>query len=80
MGIEIVSADGIHLIDSNGKIYTDLISGIAVSNLGHNNHTINQAIKQQVDRHLHVMVYGEYKQSVQNKLFGFCLTYPSITC
>ncbi|MBG16468.1 MAG: aspartate aminotransferase family protein [Crocinitomicaceae bacterium] len=68
MGIEIVSADGIHLIDSNGKIYTDLISGIAVSNLGHNNHTINQAIKQQVDRHLHVMVYGEYKQSVQNKL------------
>lgn len=68
MGIEIVSADGIHLIDSNGKKYTDLISGIAVSNLGHNNHTINQAIKQQVDRHLHVMVYGEYKQSVQNKL------------
>ena len=68
MGIEIVSADGINLIDSNGKKYTDLISGIAVSNLGHNNHTINQAIKQQVDRHLHVMVYGEYKQSVQNKL------------
>ena len=68
MGIEIVSADGIHLIDSNGNKYTDLISGIAVSNLGHNNHTINQAIKQQVDKHLHVMVYGEYKQSVQNKL------------
>ena len=68
MGIEIASANGIYLFDKQGKKYTDLISGIAVSNLGHNNFEINKAIKNQVDEHLHVMVYGEYKQSVQNEL------------
>lgn len=68
MSIEITSADGIYLFDGNGKRYTDLISGIAVSNLGHNNPKIKQAIKEQVDKHLHVMVYGEFEQSVQNKL------------
>ncbi|MFL2570484.1 MAG: aspartate aminotransferase family protein [Parvicellaceae bacterium] len=68
MGIEIASADGIYLFDKQGKKYTDLISGIAVSNLGHNNLKINEAIKEQVDKHLHVMVYGEYLQSVQNQL------------
>jgi len=68
MGIEIASAHGIYLFDKQGKKYTDLISGIAVSNLGHNNLEINKAIKDQVDKHLHVMVYGEYLQSVQNEL------------
>lgn len=68
MGIEVASADGIYLFDKQGKKYTDLISGIAVSNLGHNNLEINEAIKAQVDKHLHVMVYGEYLQSVQNQL------------
>ena len=68
MGIEISSADGVYLFDSDGKKYIDLISGIAVSNLGHNNPKIKQAIKDQVDKHLHVMVYGEFEQSVQNKL------------
>ena len=68
MGIEIASADGIYLFDKQGKKYTDLISGIAVSNLGHNNLEINKAIKEQVDKHLHVMVYGEYLQTVQNQL------------
>ena len=68
MGIEVASADGIYLFDKQGKKYTDLISGIAVSNLGHNNLEINEAIKEQVDKHLHVMVYGEYLQSVQNQL------------
>ena len=44
MGIEIASADGIYLFDKQGRKYTDLISGIAVSNLGHNNLEINEAI------------------------------------
>lgn len=68
MGIEVASADGIYLFDSNGYKYIDLISGIAVSNLGHNHPKIKQAIKDQVDKYLHVMVYGEYKQSIQIKL------------
>ena len=77
MGIEIASADGIYLFDKQGKKYTDLISGIAVSNLGHNNLEINEAIKEQVDKHLHVMVYGEYLQSVQNELAQkLCMLLP----
>ena len=45
-----------------------MISGIAVSNLGHQNKDVIAAIKEQVDKHLHVMVYGEYHQSVQHEL------------
>merc|ERR1712096_215646 len=68
MGIHVELADGIYLYDNNGKQYLDLISGIAVSNLGHNHPKIKEAIKDQVDKHLHVMVYGEYHQSIQMKL------------
>ena len=68
MGIDVNRAEGIYIYDKNDKKYLDLISGIAVSNLGHNHPKIKEAIKQQVDQHLHVMVYGEYQQAVQNKL------------
>lgn len=43
----------------------DLISGVGVSNLGHGNQYINNAIKKQIDQHMHVMVYGEYVQQSQ---------------
>ncbi len=45
-----------------------MISGIAVSNVGHRHPKVVQAIKDQVDKHLHVMVYGEYIQSTPNQL------------
>lgn len=65
VGLEIVSAKGVWLKDVIGKKYLDLISGIAVSNLGHGNPHVIRAIKEQADRHTHVMVYGEYVQSKQ---------------
>jgi len=65
VGLEIASAKGILLKDVKGKKYLDLISGIAVSNLGHGNPHVIRAIKEQADRHTHVMVYGEYIQSKQ---------------
>lgn len=65
MALEIVSASGNYLHDKNGKKYLDLISGISVSSLGHNNPEIKKAIQQQLDKHLHLMVYGEFIQSVQ---------------
>jgi acetylornithine/N-succinyldiaminopimelate aminotransferase len=68
MGLEIVSANGIYIEDVNGKKYMDLISGVAVTNLGHNHPRIVSAIKNQVDKYLHVMVYGEYIQAPQVKL------------
>ena len=58
--LEIISAQGSRLKDVNGKEYIDLISGISVSALGHNHPAINKAVKQQVDRGLHFMVYGEF--------------------
>ncbi len=65
VGLEIASAKGIWLKDGNGKKYLDLISGIAVSNLGHGNPAVIKAIKSQADHHTHIMVYGEYVQSTQ---------------
>ncbi|WP_420319301.1 aspartate aminotransferase family protein [Ekhidna sp.] len=66
--LEMVSADGIYMSDVNGKKYIDLISGIGVSNVGHRHPRVISAIKKQVDKHLHVMVYGEFVQSPQVQL------------
>jgi len=66
--ISIERADGIYLYAPDGKRYTDLISGIGVSNIGHRHPKVVKAIKDQVDKHLHVMVYGEYIQSSPNLL------------
>ncbi len=65
LSLEISSAKGIWLKDINGKKYLDLISGIAVSNLGHSHPAVVKAIKKQADKHTHIMVYGEYIQSPQ---------------
>jgi len=47
------------LYDDQGNAYYDLISGISVSSLGHQNQRIAEAVKAQIDRHMHIMVYGE---------------------
>eukprot|EP01136_Pigoraptor_vietnamica_P004264 Opistho-1_new@34427 len=52
----------------DGKQYMDLISGIGVSNVGHRHPKVVEAIKNQVDKYLHLMVYGEYIQSPQVEL------------
>lgn len=67
-GIEVDYADGVFIFDKNGKKYYDLIAGIAVSNLGHQHPHVISALKNQIDQHLHVMVYGEYSQGIQNRL------------
>ncbi|RAV98613.1 aspartate aminotransferase family protein [Pseudochryseolinea flava] len=66
--ISIARAEGIYLYSPEGKRYTDLISGIGVSNIGHRHPKVVQAIKDQVDKHLHVMVYGEFIQATPNLL------------
>lgn len=65
IGLEIESAKGCNFIDKNGKKYLDLISGISVSTLGHGNKKINRAVKKQVDKNMHLMVYGEFIQKPQ---------------
>jgi acetylornithine/succinyldiaminopimelate/putrescine aminotransferase len=66
--IAVERAEGIYLYSPDGKRYTDLISGIGVSNIGHRHPKVIQAIKDQLDKHLHVMVHGEYIQSAPNLL------------
>ena len=68
MGLEIEKAEGIYLTDIYGKRYMDLISGISVSNVGHRHPKVISAIKNQVDKYMHLMVYGEYIQSPQVQL------------
>ncbi len=63
--IEIVSAEGVHMYDDVGKPYIDLISGIGVSNLGHGHPRVIEAVKQQAEKYMHLMVYGEYVQTPQ---------------
>jgi acetylornithine/succinyldiaminopimelate/putrescine aminotransferase len=80
--IPVERAEGIYLYTPNGRRYTDLISGIGVSNIGHRHAKVVDAIKQQVDKHLHVMVYGEYIQSPSNMLAKKLaeLLPPSLDC
>ncbi|MEN9699402.1 MAG: hypothetical protein RLZZ301_600 [Bacteroidota bacterium] len=63
--IEVDHADGVYIYDKSGKAYMDMISGVAVSNLGHRHPKVIAALKQQLDKHLHVMVYGEFIQDAQ---------------
>jgi acetylornithine/succinyldiaminopimelate/putrescine aminotransferase len=65
LGIEITRAEGSKLYDSDGKSYIDLIGGISVANTGHRHPKVLDAIRQQLDAYLHVMVYGEFVSSPQ---------------
>lgn len=66
--LEIESASGIYLYDNKGKAYIDLISGIGVSGLGHRHPRVVKAIKDQLDKYMHTLVYGEFVLSPQVKL------------
>lgn len=66
--IEIEKAEGIYMFGPNGEKYMDLISGIGVSNIGHRHPKVLEAIHKQLDKYLHLMVYGEYVQQPQSLL------------
>lgn len=62
---EIAKAEVCSLYDVNGKEYIDLIGGISVANIGHRHPKVVEAIKNQLDAYMHVMVYGEFIESPQ---------------
>jgi len=66
--LEVESAKGSYITDVNGKDYLDFVAGISACTLGHSNPIITNAIKEQLEKYTHVMVYGEYVQSPQYKL------------
>lgn len=68
LALEIEHAEGVYLYDKSEKKYIDLIAGISVSNLGHSHPKVVNAIKKQVDKYLHTLVYGEFVLSPQVQL------------
>lgn len=63
--IDVDRAEGIYIYDKSGKSYMDMIAGVAVNNIGLNHPKVVQAVKEQIDRHMHVMVYGEFIQDAE---------------
>ncbi len=80
--ISIERAEGVYLYGPDGKSYMDMISGIGVSGIGHRHPHVIKAIKDQLDKHLHVMVYGEFIQSTPNALAKklVSLLPPTLNC
>lgn len=68
LALEIAKADGSYVYDINNKKYLDFIAGVSASTLGHNHPKVINAIKDQADKYLHVMVYGEFIQKPQVEL------------
>ncbi len=63
LGMEVSHALGSYIFDTNNKKYLDFTAGVSACTLGHQPLRVNQAIKDQLDKYSHVMVYGEYSQS-----------------
>lgn len=62
LAMEISHAKGSFIYDTNNKEYLDFVSGVSACPLGHNHSKVTSAIKTQLDKYMHVMVYGEYIQ------------------
>ena len=62
LAMEISHAKGSYIFDKNGKAYLDFVAGVSACSLGHSHPKVVNAVKEQLDQYLHVMVYGEYIQ------------------
>ena len=66
--LEIYEAKGSYITDVNGKKYLDFVAGVSACSIGHSNNKVVDAVKKQIDKYAHVMVYGEYMQKPQYSL------------
>lgn len=79
LAIEISHAKGSYIYDTDGKRYLDFVAGVSACSLGHQHPRVNEAIKNQLDKYSHVMVYGEYAQHPATefcKLLAQYMPYP----
>ena len=77
--LEVERAEGMYLYSPEGKAYLDLIAGIGVSCLGHRHPAVVEAVKAQLDKYLHTLVYGEFVLAPQvqlAELLARCLPDP----
>ena len=68
LGMEVSHAIGSYIYDTKGNKYLDFVAGVSACTLGHQNPRVKKAIIDQLDKYLHVMVYGEYAQDPAVKL------------
>lgn len=75
LAMEIEKAEGSYIYDTNGNAYLDFVAGVSANTLGHQNKRVNDAIKNQLDKYSHVMVYGEYAQHPATELCKLLATH-----
>lgn len=63
IGLEIKKARGSYIIDKNNKKYLDFVAGVSACTLGHCHPKVIRAVRSQMRKYLHVMVYGEFVQN-----------------
>ena len=63
LGMEVSHASGSYIYDTDGNAHLDFVAGVSACTLGHCHPNVVSAIKEQVEKYMHVMVYGEYAQS-----------------
>lgn len=68
LALEISHAKGSYIYDTSGNKHLDFVAGVSACTLGHCHPRVVSAIKEQVDKYLHVMVYGEYIQETAVEL------------
>jgi acetylornithine/N-succinyldiaminopimelate aminotransferase len=66
--LEVEIAKGSYITDVDGKKYLDFVAGVSSCSIGHSNMNVINAVKDQIDKYSHVMVYGEYIQKPQYTL------------
>lgn len=65
IAIEMIKAKGVKMWDVTGKEYIDLIAGFSVANIGHSHPKVIKAVQQQVEKYMHLIVYGEFIETPQ---------------
>lgn len=62
LAMEVSHAKGSYIYDQDGNAHLDFVAGVSACSLGHCHPKVVNAIKTQIDKYMHVMVYGEYVQ------------------
>ena len=62
LALEIKRAKGVYITSTNGKKYLDFVAGVSACSLGHSHPKVISAIRKQINKYMHVMVYGEFAQ------------------
>jgi acetylornithine/succinyldiaminopimelate/putrescine aminotransferase len=82
IALEITRAEGIYQFDVADRKYIDLISGFSVANIGHSHPKVIEAVKEQAEHYMHLIVYGEFIESPQTAYANLLVQHlpPQLDC